>query len=117
MIKRRVHNGLTQPINLLQNNVVDEARRTCASDDEHDLTSYAKVQRPRLIKAADISRMFGKPDNWFSRDRNRKALGLRGFPKPVIRGRWLRTAVEAWLERQGGQTTDGRPLGHKRSWQ
>lgn len=59
---------------------------------------------PRLVDAAAVNAMFGKPAGWFSRDRTRKALYARGFPQPVIRGRWLRTAVEAWLERMGNRT-------------
>lgn len=59
---------------------------------------------PRLLDAAAINTMFGKPRGWLERDRTRKALYARGFPQPVIRGRWLRTAVEAWLERMGNRT-------------
>ena len=64
---------------------------------------YAQIETPRLIDAARISSLFGKPANWFQRDRVRKSLYAHGFPAPVIRGRWLRTAVEAWLERRGNQ--------------
>lgn len=65
--------------------------------------SYASVSSPWLLDAATITALFGKPRGWFSRDRVRKALYARGFPQPVIRGRWLRTAVETWLEREGNR--------------
>jgi hypothetical protein len=58
-------------------------------------------ERPTLIDSRRISAMFGKPSDWFGRDRVRKKLYPRDFPAPIIRGRWLRTAVEAWLEREG----------------
>jgi hypothetical protein len=68
---------------------------------------YAAVANPRLVTAAYISELFGKPPGWFAKDRVRKALYLQGFPAPVIRGRWLRSAVDTWLEKQG---TSKRPL-------
>jgi hypothetical protein len=61
----------------------------------------AAVANPRLISATDISKLFVKPEDWFSRDRVRKALYARGFPAPIIRGRWLRSAVETWMEKNG----------------
>ncbi|HEY2876066.1 MAG TPA: hypothetical protein VGJ56_29385 [Reyranella sp.] len=92
-----------------EKNMVAESLSSCAtaaSAANSGASGYARVQRSRLISSAEISRLFSKPDYWFSRDRNRKALGLRGFPRPVIRGRWLRTAVEAWLEREGHPTAE-----------
>ena len=65
------------------------------------MLAYSNIEKPRLIDATNISRVFGKPDSWFGRDRVRKALYARGFPLPVYRGRWLRSAVEAWLDREG----------------
>jgi predicted DNA-binding transcriptional regulator AlpA len=65
------------------------------------MQTYSPVEEPRLIDATRISNFFGMPDSWFKRDRVRKALYARGFPLPVFRGRWLRSAVDAWLEREG----------------
>jgi hypothetical protein len=65
---------------------------------------YSRVERPKLIDAGCISAMFGKPPDWFRRDRVRKPLYAQGFPRPIIRGRWPRTGVEAWFERQGPKT-------------
>jgi predicted DNA-binding transcriptional regulator AlpA len=65
---------------------------------------YRHVERSRLVSSPEISAMFGKETNWFGRHRNRKALEKRGFPNPIIRGRWLRTAVEAWMDREGTRT-------------
>ncbi len=92
---------------LAEKSMVDSRRRACRSNadtPEDGVASYAKVGRSRLISSADISAIFGKPPTWFSRHRNRAPLEQRGFPKPIIRGRWLRTAVEAWLEREGRRT-------------
>ncbi len=66
--------------------------------------TYTAVAHPRLVSAPYISELFGKPADWFSRDRVRKSLYARGFPRPIIRGRWLRSAIDTWLERQGTQT-------------
>jgi hypothetical protein len=67
---------------------------------------YAPAASPRLISATYISGLFGKPANWFARDRVRKTLYSRGFPAPIIRGRWLRSAVDTWLEKQGTRSQD-----------
>jgi len=64
-------------------------------------SGYAAVEKPRLINAIQIAHLFNKPEQWFSRDRVRKALYARGFPRPVVRGRWLASAIDAWLEREG----------------
>lgn len=67
--------------------------------------AYVPVSSPpRLVDAAAVNNMFGKPHGWFSRNRVRKALYARGFPQPIIRGRWLRTAIESWCEREGNRT-------------
>lgn len=68
------------------------------------MNSYEPVLTPHLVDATAIARMFGKPKGWFARDRVRKALYSRGFPRPVIQGRWLRTAVLDWMEQQGRRT-------------
>lgn len=62
---------------------------------------YAAVERPRLLNATQVAHLFSKPAHWFLRDRVRKALYARGFPRPVVRGRWLCSAVDSWLEREG----------------
>lgn len=74
------------------------------------MTSYVPAITPHLLDAAGIAAMFSKPEDWFARDRVRKALYSRGFPQPVIRGRWLRTAVQDWLEQQGRRTKTRRPI-------
>jgi hypothetical protein len=97
--------------NSLQNNVVDETHGLCLSerpDQTSSASGYVRVQRSQLISSADVSRVFGKPPDWFGRYRNRKALEERGFPKSVVWGRWLRTAVEAWLEREGTRSAASR---------
>jgi predicted DNA-binding transcriptional regulator AlpA len=55
----------------------------------------------QLINSAEVCRLFGKNSDWFLRDRVRKSLYARGFPRPVIRGRWLASAVMDWLQREG----------------
>lgn len=65
------------------------------------ISGYVPAHTPYLIEAKGIAEAFGKPTKWFVRDRVRKDLYVRGFPAPVIRGRWLRTAVFEWLETQG----------------
>ena len=65
------------------------------------MAGYLDVERSRLVDAKCISDLFGKPTLWFKRDRVRKALYARGFPLPVVRGRWLRSAVDAWFEHEG----------------
>jgi hypothetical protein len=65
------------------------------------MTRYSEVERPRLVDAECIAELFGKPASWFKRDRVRKTLYARGFPLPIVRGRWLRTAIDAWFEREG----------------
>jgi hypothetical protein len=67
---------------------------------------YSPLERPTLIDSRRVSAKFGKPSDWFGRNRERKKLYARGFPKPIIRGLWLRTAVEAWFEREGSKTAD-----------
>ena len=62
---------------------------------------YSSVEPPKTLDARRISAMFGKPSDWFSRDRVRKALYARGFPRPIYRGLWSRSAVDAWFEREG----------------
>lgn len=85
----------------LENHLVDaSAPGGLNRADVHHL-GYRHVERNRLVSSSDISAMFGKASDWFGRHRNRAALERRGFPKAVLRGRWLRTAVETWLERQG----------------
>ena len=66
-----------------------------------DRSSSFEGWRSRLISSAEISALCKKPSEWFSRDRVRKALYERGFPKAVIRGRWSGGAVLAWLENEG----------------
>jgi hypothetical protein len=65
--------------------------------------AYSFVETPRLLDAGRVSALFGKPTTWFGRDRVRKALYARGFPAPVIRGRWSRSAVESWLAKEGNR--------------
>jgi hypothetical protein len=62
---------------------------------------YSPVERPKTVDSRGISAMFGKPPDWFSRNRVRKALYPKGFPRPIFRGLWSRSAVDAWFEREG----------------
>jgi hypothetical protein len=76
------------------------------------MVGYSDVERSRLVDAKCIADLFGKPATWFKRDRVRKTLYARGFPLPVVRGRWLRSAVDTWFEREGRrcqQTLGDRP--------
>src|SRR5437879_13069083 len=87
-----------------QKSMVDGLHAICRTQGDgsaNGTPSYAKLERSRLIRSGEISAMFGMPAGWFGRHRTRKPLEDRGFPKSVVRGRWLRTAVEAWLEREG----------------
>jgi predicted DNA-binding transcriptional regulator AlpA len=59
------------------------------------------IMNTQLINSAEVCRLFGMNPDWFSRDRVRKSLYARGFPRPVIRGRWLASAVIDWLQREG----------------
>lgn len=68
-----------------------------------------------LITSREVSLMMGHGPLWFSRDRVRKRLNAKGFPQPVERGRWLRTAVEAWLHRVGNQTLAAAPARNRRT--
>ena len=62
------------------------------------MNGYAPVEPdPSLINSADISNLFGKAPGWFSRDRVRKSLYARGFPHPVVLGRWSAQAVANWM--------------------
>ena len=65
--------------------------------------AYAPVEAPRLIDATGVSVLFGKPESWFKRNRVRRTLYARGFPRPVIRGRWSRRAVDSWLSSEGNR--------------
>jgi hypothetical protein len=64
---------------------------------------YTAVETPRLIDATHVALLFSKPPSWFKRDRVRKALYARGFPAPVIRGRWSRSAIDSWLSKEGAR--------------
>ena len=87
--------------------MVVKASRDCImtnrTTDQNTLPApaYTSVERPRLINGVEVAQLFGKPPAWFSRNRVRKALYARNFPAPVLRGRWLRSGVDAWLEREG----------------
>lgn len=61
------------------------------------------------MTAPEISRMFGKPDGWFTRDRVRKRLYAKGFPHPLERGLWSRSAVAAWMSTAGSNPTHEPP--------
>lgn len=52
---------------------------------------------PAPLTSADITTLFKKPDGWFDRDRVRKRLYAKGFPKPFERGRWSAKAVADWM--------------------
>ncbi len=56
-----------------------------------------------MLESVDIDRLFRRAPGWFSRDRVRKRLYRRGFPLAVEKGRWLRSAVLAWIEREGSR--------------
>jgi hypothetical protein len=93
---------------ILSSNTPGKCAMSNTRHDDRPPNRYANVEQPRVIGATDIAHLFGKPDSWFSRDRVRKALYERGFPSPVIRGKWLRNAVEAWLEREGSSRREVR---------
>lgn len=63
----------------------------------------------RPMTAPEISRLFGKSDGWFTRDRVRKRLYAKGFPHPLERGLWSRSAVAAWLSMTGANPTHEPP--------
>jgi hypothetical protein len=64
--------------------------------------AYAAPPEPlRLIGSTAIDKLFQRKPGWFARDRTRKRLYGRGFPRPIENGRWLRSAVVAWIEQAG----------------
>lgn len=75
------------------------------------MNAYTLATKSRLIDATEVGELFGRGRHWFRKSRTRKRLYKNGFPLPVERARWLRTAVEAWLERMGTQRAapEGRP--------
>ena len=92
--------------NSAQKNMVDGRDAPCRDCPCRALSGkpgYADIVHKQLVSLEEISAMFGKKPGWFRRDRVRKQLYPRDFPRCVIRGRWLRSAVEAWLEREGNR--------------
>lgn len=79
------------------------------------MDGYVSPAEPlQLIGSAAIDRLFDRTPGWFARDRVRKRLYGRGFPRPVEKGRWLRTAVVAWIEREGSIPGNIRPARRRR---
>jgi hypothetical protein len=76
---------------------------------------YTPLETPRLIDACRVSLLFGKPAAWFKRNRVRKALYARGFPRAVIRDRRSRSAVDTWLAYES-RCPKNRPLGGPLCW-
>lgn len=85
----------------LENCLVDAPAPEVLDEATTSNPGYRNVERSRLVSSPDISAMFGKPPDWFARPRNRRPLKERGFPNAIIRGRWLKAAVDAWFEREG----------------
>jgi hypothetical protein len=56
-----------------------------------------EVTLPAPLTSDDISRIFKKGPGWFDRDRVRKRLYAKGFPKPFERGLWSPKAVADWI--------------------
>lgn len=81
------------------------------------MSGYTQATTSRLIDATEVGKLFGRGRHWFRNSRTRQRLNGKGFPQPVERGRWLRTAVESWIERMGTQpaapagrrSAEGRP--------
>lgn len=99
-----------------QKNMVDGRDppcRDCACRALSGKAGYADIVHKQLVSSEEISAMFGEKPSWFGRDRVRKRLYARGFPRPVIRGRWLRSAVEAWLKREGNRSCAPGAKGHR----
>ena len=63
---------------------------------------------PKLLRSADIDKLFEREPGWFNRDRVRKRLYAKGFPHPVEAGRWSPLAIEAWM-RGAGANPDAVP--------
>jgi hypothetical protein len=90
-------------------NLVDGLCRKCLNrpDVEPGVPGHTTAQRRLVLYSYEISGLFGYPDDWFDRSRNRQPLYEQGFPRPIRRARWSREAVYAWFERIGA----GRPSG------
>ncbi len=57
-----------------------------------------------LIKSGEIPALFGKGPRWL--ERNLEKLREKGFPEPVSRGVYLRSAVIAFRDTLGRARTD-----------
>jgi DNA-binding transcriptional regulator YiaG len=63
-------------------------------------TSTAEQDHQRYIFAHEMDAHFRMPPGWFHHSRTRAILKTKGFPLAVLRGRYLRSAVEEWERRQ-----------------
>lgn len=63
-------------------------------------TSTAEADKNRYIRACEMDAHFRREPGWFNRSATRAALKEKGFPVPVFRGSYLRSAVEEWERRQ-----------------
>lgn len=63
-------------------------------------TSTAEQDQQRYIRSHEMDAHFRKPVGWFHNSRTRALLKSKGFPLPVWRGQYLRSAVEEWERRQ-----------------
>jgi hypothetical protein len=79
------------------------------------VSGYVAPAEPlQLIASPAIDKLFARKRGWFGRARVRKRLYAKGFPLPVERGRWLRSAVVAWIVAQGSVPGDQAPAPAKR---
>lgn len=85
--------------NPAQKSLVDGLCAMCPhrADAASGSDGYAKAERRLVLFSHEISALFGYPDKWFGRSRNRQQLYAQGFPRPKFRGRWSREEVYAWF--------------------
>lgn len=76
---------------------------------------YAPVVSLRLVNAATVLAMFGKPEGWQARDHVRKALYARGFRSRLFAGagcaRRLRRGSSAKAPASANHARHGAPSG------
>lgn len=58
-----------------------------------------------FVTAREIGPLFKRGPKWFERNRDR--LDREGFPQPVSRGTWLRSAVIDFRNNKGRARNDG----------
>lgn len=70
---------------------------------------------PRQLLPADgVAVRLSSTRDWFSR--HRRQLERKGFPKPVLPGRWDPKAIDLWLDSQMPAALRPDTPAHKKAW-